>query len=77
MGSDMDMPIFSVHWDSLNDFFAMGGYGLYVWGSFVACALLFLIECVQAKRVWHEELNHLAQAYELDEGLARLREERS
>ena len=22
-------------WDSWNDFFAMGGYGLYVWGSVV------------------------------------------
>jgi heme exporter protein D len=22
-------------WDSWGDFFAMGGYGLYVWGSFV------------------------------------------
>ena len=25
-------------WDSWSDFFAMGGYGLYVWGSF---ALVF------------------------------------
>jgi heme exporter protein D len=22
-------------WDSWQDFFAMGGYGLYVWGSFI------------------------------------------
>ena len=25
-------------------FFAMGGYGLYVWGSFAMCALVLLIE---------------------------------
>jgi heme exporter protein D len=31
-------------WNSVGDFFAMGGYGLYVWGSFGACALAFLAE---------------------------------
>ncbi len=24
-----------MHWNSLSDFLAMGGYGLYVWGSFL------------------------------------------
>lgn len=33
-----------MHWNSLNEFFAMGGYGLYVWGSFGACALGMLVE---------------------------------
>ncbi len=23
-----------MHWNSVSDFLAMGGYGLYVWGSF-------------------------------------------
>jgi heme exporter protein D len=23
-----------MHWSSLSEFFAMGGYGLYVWGSY-------------------------------------------
>ncbi len=23
-----------MHWNSVSDFFAMGGYALYVWGSF-------------------------------------------
>jgi heme exporter protein D len=31
-------------WNSVGDFFAMGGYALYVWGSFGACALAFLVE---------------------------------
>ena len=31
-------------WNSASDFFAMGGYGLYVWGSFGACALALLLE---------------------------------
>ena len=33
-----------MNWDSAAEFFAMGGYALYVWGSFGACALAFLVE---------------------------------
>lgn len=33
-----------MHWNSIGEFFAMGGYALYVWGSFGACALLLMIE---------------------------------
>jgi heme exporter protein D len=33
-----------MQWNSAAEFFAMGGYGLYVWGSFGACALLMLVE---------------------------------
>jgi len=31
-------------WNSASEFFAMGGYGLYVWGSFGVCALTMLVE---------------------------------
>ncbi len=31
-------------WNSPAEFFAMGGYGLYVWGSFGVCALAFVVE---------------------------------
>jgi heme exporter protein D len=31
-------------WNSVADFFAMGGYGLYVWGSFGACAAGIFVE---------------------------------
>jgi heme exporter protein D len=31
-------------WNSPAEFFAMGGYGLYVWGSFGACAILMIVE---------------------------------
>lgn len=27
-----------VNWDSLAEFIDMGGYGLYVWGSYAMCA---------------------------------------
>ncbi len=35
-----------MNWHSLNDFLAMGGYGLYVWGSFGVTALVLAIECI-------------------------------
>jgi heme exporter protein D len=35
-----------MNWNSLGDFLAMGGYGLYVWGSFGVTALVLAVECV-------------------------------
>jgi heme exporter protein D len=31
-------------WGSTSAFLQMGGYGLYVWGSFGMCALVLLVE---------------------------------
>ena len=33
-------------WNSFGDFLAMGGYGLYVWGSLGVCALVCVFEPV-------------------------------
>ena len=33
-----------MQWNSLSEFLAMGGYALYVWGSFGATALVMLCE---------------------------------
>ncbi len=33
-----------MNWNSPAEFFAMGGYGLYVWGSFGLTALLMIFE---------------------------------
>jgi heme exporter protein D len=33
-----------MQWHSVGEFFAMGGYAPYVWGSVGACALAMLIE---------------------------------
>jgi len=33
-----------VNWSSLAEFAHMGGYGLYVWGSFGMCALVLAAE---------------------------------
>lgn len=39
-----------IHWNSLADFLAMGGYGFYVWGSFGMTALIMLIEPIAVAR---------------------------
>jgi heme exporter protein D len=39
-----------MQWNSVGEFFAMGGYALYVWGSYGACALLMIVEPFLAKR---------------------------
>ncbi len=33
-----------MNWGSPTEFFAMGGYALYVWGSFGACAVAMVLE---------------------------------
>jgi heme exporter protein D len=34
---------------SIAEFFAMGGYGFYVWGSYLACALGIAVEIVAVR----------------------------
>ena len=38
-----------MRWESWSEFWFMGGYGLYVWGSMGMTALLLLLEMVQAR----------------------------
>ena len=56
-------------WQSAAEFFAMGGYAFYVWGSFLGCAVLMLLEPVLAharqRRAWRE-LERQALADQLD-----------
>ncbi|HWI78608.1 MAG TPA: heme exporter protein CcmD [Ramlibacter sp.] len=33
-----------MNWHSPSEFFAMGGYALYVWGAFGACAVALALE---------------------------------
>ena len=37
-------------WASWGDFWAMGGYGLYVWGSYAVVALGLLAEVIGARQ---------------------------
>jgi heme exporter protein D len=50
-----------MQWTSVGEFFAMGGYALYVWGSFGACALLMAVEPFLAKRRLSEVRKSLAR----------------
>lgn len=39
-----------MNWGSASEFFAMGGYGFYVWGSFGVTAAALLIEALLARQ---------------------------
>lgn len=38
-----------MNWNSWSDFFAMGGYGLYVWGSLIVTFVFLLGEVLQLR----------------------------
>ena len=35
-----------MNWGSVSEFFAMGGYGLYVWGSYGMMAVAIVLELI-------------------------------
>ena len=39
-----------MNWGSASEFFAMGGYGLYVWGSYAVTAALMISKALLAAR---------------------------
>ncbi|WP_374244675.1 heme exporter protein CcmD [Zoogloea sp.] len=39
-----------MNWGSASEFFAMGGYGLYVWGSFGVTAAALLMETLLVRK---------------------------
>ena len=47
-------------WNSWNDFWAMGGYGLYVWGSFGVTALCIALEMLWVKNARAQALTQIA-----------------
>ena len=56
-------------WQSWNEFFAMGGYGVYVWSSFAACAIGLCLEWVlikQQRKNVLKQLRRMALADELE-----------
>ena len=50
-----------MHWNSLEQFFHMGGYGLYVWGSYGVALVLMLAEPWLAARRRRRALRDAAQ----------------
>ena len=55
-----------MHWNNASEFFAMGGYAFYVWGSFGACALGVLIETLQVRRQHQAVLQRLREQRLID-----------
>jgi len=51
-----------MNWNSPSEFFAMGGHGLYVWGSYGVTALLMLVEPWLAARRRRNALRDAALA---------------
>jgi len=52
-----------VNWGSFDAFLAMGGYGLYVWGSYLVTAAALAIEIMLLARRRREALRTLARLH--------------
>ncbi|WP_353200970.1 heme exporter protein CcmD [Polynucleobacter sp.] len=50
-------------WNSPSEFFAMGGYALYVWCSFGACALVLFLELIVIRRRNKTVIGRLKQQF--------------
>ncbi|TCJ17123.1 heme exporter protein CcmD [Parasulfuritortus cantonensis] len=48
-----------MHWGSWSEFWAMGGYGLYVWGSYGVAFFAVLIEIISLIRGQKHTLQRL------------------
>ena len=48
-----------MQWNSVSDFFAMGGYAFYVWGSFGLTAAVMVVETLQIRSQRAELLRNL------------------
>jgi heme exporter protein D len=51
-------------WASWSDFWAMGGYGLYVWGSYAVVALGLLLEVRAAARRQSSAIANIKRQHE-------------
>ena len=52
-------------WASWSDFFAMGGYGFYVWGSylvFIFCMIGEIVLIINRRRTLHKQLSLIHKA---------------
>ncbi len=56
-----------MNWGSPAEFFAMGGYGLYVWGSFGLCALMMAAEPILVRKRLRDVLRTLRRERIADE----------
>ncbi len=50
-----------MNWGSASEFFAMGGYGLYVWSAYAVTAVLMVVEPLLAARRHRQARRQLAR----------------
>jgi len=50
-------------WNTASDFWAMGGYALYVWGSYAIAALLLLLEATSLRKLRRDTLKRLKRMH--------------
>lgn len=48
-----------IYWNSFSDFLHMGGYGLYVWGSFGVTAVIMIVEPIVVARTRKNTISRL------------------
>ena len=58
-------------WNSLNDFLAMGGYALYVWGSYGMTAVLAVVEIMALRTRRRRAMDELRRARGAPDGSMR------
>jgi heme exporter protein D len=56
-----------MRWQSWADFWAMGGYGLYVWGSMVVTFLLMALEVFMARQARLQAEREVRQSQALNQ----------
>ena len=56
-----------MRWESWADFWAMGGYGLYVWGSMVVTFLLMALEVFMARQARLQAEREVRQSQALNQ----------
>ncbi len=56
-----------MNWGSATEFFHMGGYGFYVWGSYGVTLLLMLTEPLLARRRHSQAMQDAARSAESNE----------
>ena len=58
-------------WGSFSEFLAMGGYGLYVWGSMGVCLLVCVVEPISLNLKRRALLNEVREQGSPDNGQSR------
>lgn len=56
-----------MQWNSVGEFFAMGGYGFYVWGSFGVTAVALAIEPLLLRKRHKDVIDSLRRERSADE----------